>query len=337
MARVHFFQRYSSKENAVTNNTLLLLSQIYGTSPDLLENFISELNEDLNFRVGPEFGQQIKGVSSVPDGVVSQTNFKIVIETKLGDNVNQNQLKHHLDCFGKEDSQALLILTGRNVTEQIKKQVAEVVKEHNSSNSTSITEIWVTFQDLIKSIRSVLSDQHFQLSDLIDDFEEYCAESGLLPRANFRMRAVPCGKSFDENMKYGIYYEPPGRTATPYDYLGIYNWKAIRGIGKIANRIQAKVSGDSVEIINSQLNKDVNEEQKERILKTVIATAEKRGWDISNGHEFIILEKVVETNFKKRSKGGMRGTQYFDLGELLETDTLQSTSEIAKKLSNIEW
>jgi hypothetical protein len=76
MARVHFFQRYSSKENAVTNNTLLLLSQIYGTSPDLLENFISELNEDLNFRVGPEFGQQIKGVSSVPDGIVSQTNFK---------------------------------------------------------------------------------------------------------------------------------------------------------------------------------------------------------------------------------------------------------------------
>lgn len=337
MARVHFFQRYSSKENAVTNNTLLLLSQVYGTSPDLLENLISELNEDLNFRVGPVFGQQVRETSSVPDGILTQTDFKIVIETKLGDNVDQKQLKRHLDSFEDEKSQALLILTGRKISVQIKRQIAEIVKDHNSVNSTSITEIWITFQDLIKSIRSVLSDQHYQLSDLIDDFEEYCAESGLLPRSKFRMRAVPCGKSFDENMKYGIYYEPPGRTATPYDYLGIYKWKAIRGIGKVENRIQANITGDSFEIVYNQMNKDVDQQQKQRILNTVIATKDKRGWDISKGHEFIILEEVYETEFKKVSKGGMRGTQYFDLGELLETENLPSTSEIANKLSDIKW
>lgn len=337
MARIHFFQRYSTKENAVTNNTLLLLSQVYGTSPDLLENLISEISEDLNFRVGPDFGQQIKGTNSVPDGIVTQANFKIVIETKLEDNVNQTQLKRHLDSFESEESQALLILTGRDVAEQLKTDVQEIVKNYNSAKASSITEIWITFQNLIKSIRLVLSDQHYQLSDLVDDFEEYCAESGLLPRAKFRMRAVPCGKSFDENMKYGIYYEPPGRTATPYDYLGIYTRKAIRGIGKVENRVQANLRGNNVEIVYNKMNKNVDPEQKQRIKDTVIATREKRGWDISNGHEFIILDDVYKTDFKKLSKGGMRGTQYFDLGEILETEDLPSTSEIARRLSNIKW
>src|SRR5690625_1001713 len=43
MARVHHFQRYSSYENTVTNNTLLLIARIYASAPQKAAILINEL------------------------------------------------------------------------------------------------------------------------------------------------------------------------------------------------------------------------------------------------------------------------------------------------------
>src|SRR5690625_5575961 len=43
MARVHHFQRYSSYENTVTNNTLLLIARIYAYAPQKAAILINEL------------------------------------------------------------------------------------------------------------------------------------------------------------------------------------------------------------------------------------------------------------------------------------------------------
>ncbi|SRR6266478_3986370 len=46
MTQVHYFQRYSQRENVDTNNTLLLLSRIQVEDPRLLRNVLPALFSD---------------------------------------------------------------------------------------------------------------------------------------------------------------------------------------------------------------------------------------------------------------------------------------------------
>ncbi len=40
MSEIHYFQRYSQKENVITNNTLLLFSRLYNHSPQKFNLFL---------------------------------------------------------------------------------------------------------------------------------------------------------------------------------------------------------------------------------------------------------------------------------------------------------
>ena len=42
MATLNQYQRYSQKENATTNNVLLMLSNLYEQSPELYEEYIMD-------------------------------------------------------------------------------------------------------------------------------------------------------------------------------------------------------------------------------------------------------------------------------------------------------
>jgi len=109
MSRVHYFQRYSQKENVVTNNTLLLFSRLYNHSPTRFEDFLNALSGDgnLTFDVGMQFAQQEGNTkrNSVPDGLITQKSIKVVIETKLHGNYGLSQLSNHLESFQNEDTQ----------------------------------------------------------------------------------------------------------------------------------------------------------------------------------------------------------------------------------------
>ena len=81
--QIHYFQRYHSKENVDTSNTMLMLSRLYNYNAD---KFFSMLNSlILGENKSPEitFDLQVVGDDSVPDAVISQKSFKIVVETKL--------------------------------------------------------------------------------------------------------------------------------------------------------------------------------------------------------------------------------------------------------------
>jgi hypothetical protein len=227
-------------------------------------------------------------------------------------------------------TKVLLILTAGSVSEDLQERVAEAVKDHNTGVRTPVLDAWVTFQSMIGALRGLLGDRHDEMADLLDDFEEYCGLAGLLPRSDVRMRAVPCGKSFKENMEFGVYYERPGRSATPYQYLGIYKNKAIRGIGRVVNRVEAEIKDDRIEVVSSEVT--MNTDQEQRIRGAVEAASSARGWDLRKGHEFVVVDRACPTNFRKTTVGGMRGTRYFDLGELLGTDSMPPTEEIAEKL-----
>lgn len=52
MASIHYFPRYSQKENMVTNNTLLLFSRLYNNSPYKFKLFMNNLLEDSEVEIG---------------------------------------------------------------------------------------------------------------------------------------------------------------------------------------------------------------------------------------------------------------------------------------------
>lgn len=75
--------------------------------------------------------------------------------------------------------------------------------------------------------------------DLIEDYETYCINDGLLPVSRYLMRAITAGKTFQQNLDYRLYYDDASRGFSDHAYLGLYNRKAVRAIGRIVDRITA--------------------------------------------------------------------------------------------------
>ena len=109
--QIHYFQRYHSKENVDTSNTMLMLSRLYNYNAD---KFFSMLNSlILGEDESPEitFDLQVVGDDSVPDAVISQKSFKIVVETKLYNQFYKQQLVDAMeDIVDDRDTEIIAVL-----------------------------------------------------------------------------------------------------------------------------------------------------------------------------------------------------------------------------------
>ena len=123
MGSIHYFHRYSHKENVATNNTLLLFSRLPQNSPRKFKGFLNDLLEDTDLNAGVYFNQQVKAKNSVPDGIISQTSFKVIIETKMHQNFVLKQLDDHLKSFEDEKYQILLSLSQNQPISSLKNQI----------------------------------------------------------------------------------------------------------------------------------------------------------------------------------------------------------------------
>ena len=85
MGFINPFQIYSKGENTITNNILLLLSNLYRINPKIYELFInSVLPENINYEVIPVFTQQkSQKEGGIIDGHIQTKATKIIIETKI--------------------------------------------------------------------------------------------------------------------------------------------------------------------------------------------------------------------------------------------------------------
>ena len=97
--KIHYFQRYHTKENVATANTMLLLSRLYQYSTDKFFRFLNSLFFPENFEPEIVFRLQEKSSSSVPDATITQESFKVVVETKMSDWFYTDQLERHLLSF----------------------------------------------------------------------------------------------------------------------------------------------------------------------------------------------------------------------------------------------
>jgi len=345
LSKIHYFQRYSQKENVVTNNTLLLFSRLYNDSPSRFEDFINSLltneNNRVNLEIGLRFRQQEgnKSGSSIPDGSIIQKGMKVLVETKLYDNNDSGQLLRHLNGFDNEDTQVLLLVNATETSQKFNVKVHKLVDEFNDKNNKCIEFCSVTFKEIIDALDDVLFEYDVEFNEMLNDYREFCEGQGLLPRHEFIMRAITSSGSFTHNMKHNIYYDAESRGYAAHQYLGLYNNKSVRAIGKLTKVVLANVDMETKQFtkIESRKGELPTEQEKQQILAIMDKARIENGWNVFNNHQFFIVDEFIPTNFKKITKYPIQRTKFFDLGSELGLDELPNCLEIAELLKERTW
>lgn len=342
MSEVRYFPRYSQQENIVTNNTLLLFRRLYEVSRDAFARFIERLGSEddeaaqevqqISAAIGLTFAQQRGTGKSVVDGWIEQRPLKIAIETKLGSGFWVDQLARHtqalLDC---SHNRLLLLL---NPSRLISPSIEEVRRQIRSATGQGVTVLHVTFADIVSAASECFKDHGVSIGAEITEFERFCDETGLLPIDEFRMFAPPCRASYQENMTFRLYYNSADTFFRGARYLGVYDQKAIRAIGHIARRVVCDVDPESGSVVVHD-GDPVTEDEAKRVVATV-ERARKRDWDLARNHQWFICDEWEETEFQKKSKGGIRRQRYFDLRKFVG-EPLPDLKEIAASLRESGW
>lgn len=148
--KIHYFQRYHRGEDVATANTMLLLSRLYLHSPNLFFQFMKEqFFGDVAFDPELVFALQERGIASVPDAIISQPSFKLVIETKKTDWFYQDQLIRHLSSFKNEEYKVLITLSSKLMQQKKKVNIDKAIADFNAEHHTTIIHVNTTFEHLI--------------------------------------------------------------------------------------------------------------------------------------------------------------------------------------------
>lgn len=340
MSEITNFSMYKKKEDIITNHTLFLLSRLYNYSTDKFQLFINSLieNEDkLSTQI--YFGQQKGTGKSIIDGVIFQESFKILIETKRGNNFTTKQIKRHLNGFENEHQKILLLIGSEPVkNNELEKLKAETVFEYNKLENVEngVKLINTTFNELIDLFEEVIEVFDKDMQELIEDFKILCEEQNLMNKKKTRMRGVPCGDSLELNIENNIYYMPSDRGYKNHEYIGLYTNKCIRAVGEIDKVSVLKCNTEEKKVENVE-GDVLNNKEKEKILKVVEIAFERYGHKISENTRFFLVKDFYLTEYEKNSKYGMMGARYFDLSEILGDDYTDNIEIIAEKLKKYDW
>lgn len=340
MSRIHYFQRYSQKENVVTNNTLLLFNRLYNNSPEKFRIFLNGMFEDSQIELDTtvSFTQQEKYGESIPDGIIEQESFKIIIETKLYGQEGINQIVNHWKGFEKEDKQIFLLIDKEPKTKRYYNDIIERLNNFKDKNGVNIEFVSTTFKEICKTFKGVIEEYDFEMKALIDDYEAFCEESNLIDNIDSKIRVVPTGKTYKDNFASNIYYNPSDRGYRKTKYIGLYNKKAVRAIGETICSVDASYDEktDTINIIETQYGQ-LSDEMVDSLKKVIREAKEKHGYNLNKGHRFFFTDKYVPTEYVKTSKGGIMGTRYINLDEIDGYDEDMEIDMIADLLKRKEW
>jgi hypothetical protein len=168
MSHVTYFPRYTSNENAATNSTLHLFSQINQHSVERLSELLTALFDDEELPLGITFEQQKRKGSSVPDGAIQQEPIHIVIETKVDASVDVSQLIRHCGTFtAGRTGNYLMLLTRDTVAPE---QIIEVRKQAKAFGATFKH---ITFEGLCEGLEDCAEDHEIHLKRVVEDYREY--------------------------------------------------------------------------------------------------------------------------------------------------------------------
>ncbi|MCF2489696.1 hypothetical protein [Dyadobacter sp. CY347] len=310
MSDISYFQKFSQPENYVTNNTLLVFRYVYRNSPAKFEALLHSLVSDENSKIpiGLSFKQQTRESHSVPDAYISQMPFNLYIEAKVDGRLYEEQIGRHLDSLRNKShpngSVFLLGLTKEDLSEM------DESKFQSMAARDGVVFIGITYAQLANELEKLCSEYETDLKEIIEDYSRFLSSEGLFMNAFSRMVVFPCSSSRDQNVEFGIYYHPAGRSnLLSCSLIGLYKNKAVSHVGKI--RGYGIWSHSSGKLALEKESGTITNDDVKRVNDLIVASPY---FDLQNvDHRFYIVEKFEEVNFLKRSSGGMRGRRYFDL------------------------
>lgn len=336
--KIHYFQRYHQKENADTSNAIFLLSRFYSYSPTKFFTWLKNLTSDsIEFELS--FNLQSKCNGSIPDAVIKQPSFKVVIETKLYGQFDITQLEYHAKAFDGEDCKLLLTLDPKELNDEFVKEIENKIIAHNEG----LIHRHLTFANLINDIRDLLDDRRdYEMLEILNDYEDYCNENKLIPDGWKYLKVKTAGDTINFNSCNNIYYDTVKHYYWGYEYLGLYNNKSVRFIGKIETIVTAIPKDDTLKEFDfniEQNNLNLSDEDILKRIKLAIIDSQRYYADslIKNRHRFFFVEKFYETDYRKISLRGLWGDRVFDLCEVLGVNELPDTQGIAENLKLKTW
>lgn len=330
MSKISHFQRYAGRENHVTNNTLLVLRHVYQASPAKLEKVLADLLEEPP-GIGLTFEQQVAGEHSVPDAVIQQAPLHIYVETKLGSGLWHDQIGRHVASIAaahpeKAARKILIGLTRGRLADD------EVRALRDGAKTAGVTFRAVTFSDLVDALKRVGPEYEPGLRAIVDDYRDFVAGEELLDDERW-LAAFPCGTSYDENQRYGLYYEPPSRPSKHMlRFIGIYRQKTVSLLGELATVAVCAYDSGTVKVEKVERG-TLTDEQRRRIEQVCEATSY---YDLkAETLRFYICDRMYPTALRKRGPGGILQVRYLNLvpwlGSVHAADTL-AAGEVAARL-----
>lgn len=342
MSNIHYFQRYSQKENIVTNNTMLLFSRLYHHDPTRFNRFLQMLLPDSfnDLSTEVQFHQQKKMEKSIPDAMITQPSVKVIIETKLYGQEDLDQIKNHCASFGNEDIQILLLINRETIDSSYEQKVINLLNEINieRDHENNILLASTTFKEICKNFYEVLTDFDQEMQAIIKDYESFCLEEGLIDNARTKMRAVSVGDTLEQNLQYNLYYAPTTRGYQNHKYLGLYNKKAVRALGEVIAIADITYDVESEQLmIDNVVKGKLTAEQKSNVKNSILEAKDQFGYFIAKNHRFFFVEQFYETMYRKTSKHGLLSFRYFDLAENPNYTKDMSVVEVAELLRHDTW
>lgn len=326
MSSIHYFQRYSTKENHVTNTILHLFSRIYDYSPYRLNSILNELC-GIEIPIGLSVEQQKKESTSVPDGTISQEAFTLRIETKTASKLYKAQLDRHCMDF-PNGAKYLLAITEDPRDEQLVNQV----REHHPE----VQIAFCTFDSLCKIVLNEFHDYETSMKMMVEDFYIFCADQKLLTPTGV-LRIVPCGMSLDLNRKHLCYSHPADRGYSPHDYVGLYKNKSVQLIGKVTTIVDARIIDGTVGTIEYKgIQGELSDTIKTSIKNMIVEASSQFNWDFSTSDSrFFCFDELYETDYRKGSSGGIQGNRYIDISEF--NKACNTVKDLADRLRHEKW
>lgn len=315
MSTIHYFQRYSSRENWVTNATLLLFSRLYHFDRKKFEVSINlMLGTEAAVETDVVFAQQVGGESgkNIIDGLLYQPSFRIAIETKLFDNQYEEQLKRHLESLRPSaDTKVLLALSKNDLDPAIKKRVEHFIAESTMDDS-NIKVISATYEGIISSISQSLHEDDIELNEILDDYSNLCHEEGLISLEERTILAVPVGKSYESNVTHHLYYNPRARSHNRrFKYIGLYLQGHILNVGRVIHTVDCDYKDG--ELIGYPPNDlaDVGIEERLNIISAIEMANAEFDYDLETGMRFYLVDDFVPVVTEKLRP--IMGKKYFAL------------------------
>jgi hypothetical protein len=312
---------------------MLLLSRLYYFSSQKFYECLSSIADDPEFTSGVTFNQQRRRGVGIPDGMISQDSFRVIIETKRrGKDVSQQQMNRHAEGFTGEQYQLLLSISPTKPDDGTIRRIADSVNKTNEK----VVYIPITFVEVVEKVRNVLEERDYEFREILNDYEDYCRTEGLITDIEDRMRIKAAKQSMTENIECGVVYDLEERGYSSHSFIGLYGNKSVQAVGKLIVTVVANLRQDGIlEIVEPESG--VTEEIQERIKSVIQRARDSKGWDISHGHRFFVVEEFVHTDYKKTTMFPLRKSKYIHLETDLKIDPTISIEEIADALRSKNW